>query len=60
LLTAGKKGKKKGTTMALTDFLSDETGAAQGPGSSYVLANKSMDWAAEMEELDIGMYIVGD
>lgn len=42
--------------MALTDFLSDETGASQGPGTSYVLSNKSMDWAAEMEELDIGEY----
>ena len=38
--------------MALTDFLSDEQGNVQGPGTSYVLANKTMDWAAEMEELD--------
>ena len=38
--------------MALTDFLSDEQGNVQGPGTSYVLANKSMDWAAEMDELD--------
>ena len=37
--------------MALTDFLSDEQGNVQGPGTSYVLANK-MDWAAEMDELD--------
>ena len=44
--------------MALTDFLSDETGAAQGPGTSYVLANKSMDWAAEMEDLDIGLCLI--
>lgn len=42
--------------MALTDFLSGETGAPQGPGTSYVLSNKSMDWAAEMEEQDIGEY----
>ena len=52
-ISAGSKGKKKkGTTMALTDFLSDEQGNVQGPGTSYVLANKTMDWAAEMEELD--------
>ena len=52
-ISAGGKGKKKkGTTMALTDFLSDEQGNVQGPGTSYVLANKTMDWAAEMEELD--------
>ncbi|KAL4229145.1 Eukaryotic translation initiation factor 4B [Mactra antiquata] len=51
---AGKKGKKKGTTMALTDFLSDDTGGSQAPGTSYVLTNKTMDWASEMEEADFG------
>ena len=38
--------------MALTDFLSDEQGNVAGPGSSYVLANKPVDWATEMDELD--------
>lgn len=41
--------------MALTDFLSDETGSSPAPGTSYVLANKTMDWASEMEEADFGM-----
>ena len=46
-----KKTKKKGKTMALTDFLSVDT-----PGSSsHSYAPKSVDWAAEMEDLDIGM-----
>ena len=58
IAAGGKKGKKKGTTMALTDFLSDDTGAPQGPGSSYVLSNKPVDsWAAEMEDLDISEYL---
>lgn len=37
--------------MALTDFLSDET---QGPGTGFVYASKPVDWAAEMEDTEIG------
>ncbi|KAK3586289.1 hypothetical protein CHS0354_035690 [Potamilus streckersoni] len=49
---AGKKKKAKGKTMALTDFLSDEHGKVQAPVTSYVLANKSVDWASEVEKLE--------
>lgn len=35
--------------MALTDFLSDEA-----PGTSLVYSSKNVDWAAEMEDADIG------
>ncbi|XP_052804881.1 eukaryotic translation initiation factor 4B-like isoform X2 [Mya arenaria] len=48
-----KKDKKKGKTMALTDFLSDEAGNQQGPGASYVFSSKSTDWAAEMDNADM-------
>ncbi|KAL5010960.1 hypothetical protein ScPMuIL_013265 [Solemya velum] len=45
-----KKQKMKGKTLALTDFLSDERGNVTGPGTSYVLAPKHVDWAAEMDK----------
>ena len=58
IVSAGKKKQKmKGKTLALTEFLTDEKGSA-GPGPSYVLSNKPLDWASEMENLAVsdGMY----
>ncbi|XP_048238555.1 eukaryotic translation initiation factor 4B-like isoform X1 [Haliotis rufescens] len=51
--TASKKKQKKqkGKTLALTDFLADDKGGS-GPGTSYVLASKPLDWASEMENMD--------
>ncbi|XP_041372165.1 eukaryotic translation initiation factor 4B-like [Gigantopelta aegis] len=50
---AGKKKQKmKGKTLALTEFLTDDKGSA-GPGPSYVLSNKPLDWASEMENLAV-------
>ncbi|XP_046563643.1 eukaryotic translation initiation factor 4B-like isoform X2 [Haliotis rubra] len=51
--TANKKKQKKqkGKTLALTDFLADDKGGS-GPGTSYVLASKPLDWASEMENMD--------
>ena len=54
-----KKGKKKGTKMLLTTFLSNDT--SQGSGSSVVYAAKqtnSTSWADESEDLPVhGMLI---
>ncbi|XP_067687671.1 eukaryotic translation initiation factor 4B-like isoform X2 [Haliotis asinina] len=46
-----KQKKQKGKTLALTDFLADDKGGS-GPGTSYVLASKPLDWASEMENMD--------
>ena len=47
-----KKQKMKGKTLNLNEFLADENGQAAGPGQSYVLANKPVNWADEVENED--------
>lgn len=42
-----KKPKKKGKTLNLNEFLGDT-----GPGNSYVLSNKPVSWAEEVENAD--------
>ena len=59
LFFTAKKGKK-GKTMALTDFLSDEAGNQTGPGTSYVYSAKTTDWATEMENADFGGKAIPD
>ena len=49
---AKRKDKKaKGKTLNLNEFLADDKGAG-GPGSSYVLASKQVNWGDEMDEQD--------
>lgn len=48
-----KKGKVKGKTLNLNDFLSSGTGgnSSSGPGSSYVLGNQSVSsWADQTDD----------
>lgn len=40
-----KKGKKKGVTLNLSEFLADTPGVTAAPGSSYVVSNKPGSWA---------------
>lgn len=60
LFSAGgkKKAKKpKGKTLNLNEFLSDDKGNS-GPGASYVLANKPVSWADEVENQEAeGNYV---
>ena len=47
-----KKQKMKGKTLNLNEFLSND-GQSSGPGTSYVLANKPVSWADEMENAEL-------
>lgn len=48
-LTLGKKNKKKGKTLTLTDFLAEDSG---GSNIAPSYPNKSTSWADETDDLD--------
>lgn len=49
LLFVGKKIKKKGKTLTLTDFLAEDSGGSN-VAPSY--SNKTTSWADETDDLD--------
>lgn len=49
ILFVGKKAKKKGKTLTLTDFLAEDSGGSN-VAPSY--SNKSTSWADETDDLD--------
>lgn len=52
---SGKKAKKKGKTLTLTDFLAEDSGGGGGGGGGNVApsySNKSTSWADETDDLD--------
>jgi hypothetical protein len=51
---AGKKGKKKGQTLNLTEFLGGDGGAYRAPGSgATTTVAVSSTWADEMDEAEV-------
>lgn len=50
LLFVGKKIKKKGKTLTLTDFLAEDSGGGSNVAPSY--SNKTTSWADETDDLD--------
>lgn len=50
ILFVGKKTKKKGKTLTLTDFLAEDSGGSSSVVPSY--SNKSTSWADETDDLD--------
>lgn len=51
---SGKKAKKKGKTLTLTDFLAEDSGGGGGGGGNVApsYSNKSTSWADETDDLD--------
>lgn len=52
ILFLGKKAKKKGKTLTLTDFLAEDSGSGGGGNIAPSYSNKSTSWADETDDLD--------
>ena len=54
LFISAKKGKKKGQTLNLTEFLGGDGGAYRAPGSgATTTVAVSSNWAEEMDEAEM-------